>query len=194
MKERPQPEEQSGIRQPVAEYVRNKDIPTFCGQLMLKGLFIQADGSQENPNIPVVYYKHPHGEIWLGDAVAWLRGLETESVDLVFADPPYNIKKAEWDTFKSQEKYVEWSLQWIEQAARVLKSNGTLYICGFSEILADIKLPASRYFRGCRWLIWHYKNKANLGSDWGRSHESKVPGIGGNPLTWIICRVLTCNS
>lgn len=139
---------------------------------MLKGLFIQADGSQENPNIPTVYYKHLQGEIWLGDAVAWLRGLETESIDLVFADPPYNIKKAEWDTFESQEKYVEWSLQWIEQAARVLKPNGTLYVCGFSEILADIKLPASRYFKGCRWLIWHYKNKANLGSDWGRSHES----------------------
>ena len=26
--------------------------------------------------------------------------------------------------------------------------------------------------RGCRWLVWHYKNKANLGNDWGRSHES----------------------
>ena len=29
-----------------------------------------------------------------------------------------------------------------------------------------------RYFASCRWLVWHYKNKANLGSDWGRSHES----------------------
>jgi site-specific DNA-methyltransferase (adenine-specific) len=54
----------------------------------------------------------------------------------------------------------------------VLKPDGTLYVCGFSEILADIKLPALRFFRGCRWLVWHYKNKANLGSDWGRSHES----------------------
>ena len=98
--------------------------------------------------------------------------MSDESVDLVFADPPYNIKKAEWDTFESQQAYVNWSLEWIEQAARVLKSTGTLYICGFSEILADLKLPASRFFRGCRWLIWHYKNKANLGVDWGRSHES----------------------
>jgi site-specific DNA-methyltransferase (adenine-specific) len=47
-----------------------------------------------------------------------------------------------------------------------------LYICGFSEILADLKLPALRLFAGCRWIIWHYKNKANLGSDWGRAHES----------------------
>ncbi len=29
-----------------------------------------------------------------------------------------------------------------------------------------------RYFRSCKWLVWYYKNKANLGNDWGRSHES----------------------
>jgi site-specific DNA-methyltransferase (adenine-specific) len=125
-----------------------------------------------NPAEPTLAYRHPHGEIWLGDSAAWLRTLETESVDLIFADPPYNIKKAEWDTFESQQAYVEWALIWIEQAARVLKPTGTLYICGFSEILADLKLPAARFFTGCRWLVWHYKNKANLGSDWGRSHES----------------------
>lgn len=119
-----------------------------------------------------LYYRHPNGEIWLGDSLQWLKKLPDESVDLVFADPPYNIKKADWDSFESQEVYVEWSMQWISQAARVLKTNGTMYVCGFSEILADLKHPASKYFQSCRWLIWHYKNKANLGSDWGRSHES----------------------
>jgi len=127
---------------------------------------------QSNSQIPTLFYSHPHGEIWTGDAIAWLRSLESASVDLIFADPPYNIKKAEWDTFESQEAYVTWSMKWIEQAARILKPTGTLYICGFSEILADLKLPASRFFQGCRWLVWHYKNKANLGNDWGRSHES----------------------
>jgi len=29
-----------------------------------------------------------------------------------------------------------------------------------------------KYFSGCKWLVWHYRNKANLGHDWGRSHES----------------------
>jgi site-specific DNA-methyltransferase (adenine-specific) len=139
---------------------------------MLKGSYAQIDSAQLNPEAPVLFYSHANGEIWIGDAVAWLHSLPGESVDLIFADPPYNIKKAEWDTFESQQEYVNWSLKWIEQAARVLKPTGTLYICGFSEILADLKLPASRFFRGCRWLVWHYKNKANLGADWGRSHES----------------------
>lgn len=121
---------------------------------------------------PQKYYQHPNGEIWLGDAVQWLALLDSNSVDLIFADPPYNLRKAAWDVFESQQHYVSWSMQWIEQAARILKPTGSLYICGFSEILADLKLPALRYFQGCRWLIWHYKNKANLAKDWGRSHES----------------------
>ena len=98
--------------------------------------------------------------------------MDEESADLIFADPPYNINKAEWDSFESQEDYIRWSLRWIEPAARVLKPSGSMYVCGFSEILADLKHPASRYFHSCRWLVWHYKNKANLGKDWGRSHES----------------------
>jgi site-specific DNA-methyltransferase (adenine-specific) len=61
---------------------------------------------------------------------------------------------------------------WLEQAARALRPTGSAYVCGFSEILADLRHPASRFFKGCRWIVWHYKNKANLGGDWGRSHES----------------------
>ncbi|MEA5579962.1 site-specific DNA-methyltransferase [Nodularia harveyana UHCC-0300] len=119
-------------------------------------------------------YTHPHGKLYQGNSIDWLASLDSESVDLVFADPPYNIKKAEWDNFENQDKYIQWSIEWISQAARILKSTGSLYICGFSEILADLKHPASKYFKSCRWLIWHYKNKANLGNDWGRSHESII--------------------
>ena len=117
-------------------------------------------------------YVRKNGAIFTDDSLQWLQSLQDESVDLIFADPPYNIRKADWDKFDSQEAYIEWSLKWIKEAARILKPTGSLYICGFSEILADLKHPAMRYFPGCRWLIWNYRNKANLGNDWGRSHES----------------------
>lgn len=160
------------LQEPSATYVRNEELPQFFGQHLLNGTFADLGRTRLDPASPVQFYSHPNGEIWTGDAISWLSALPSASVDLVFADPPYNIGKAEWDTFESQQAYVDWSLRWIEQAARILKPSGTLYICGFSEILADLKLPASKFFAGCRWLIWHYKNKANLGADWGRSHES----------------------
>lgn len=118
------------------------------------------------------FFATKNGALYHYDAIKYLKQLESNSVDLIFADPPYNIKKAEWDTFSSQKEYVDWSMEWISEAHRVLKKTGSLYVCGFSEILADIKWAAAHLFKGCKWLVWFYRNKANLGNDWGRSHES----------------------
>ncbi|HEY4241295.1 MAG TPA: site-specific DNA-methyltransferase [Kofleriaceae bacterium] len=112
------------------------------------------------------------GELWHSDALALLGRLADGSVDLVVADPPYAIAKAEWDEFPSLEAYVEWCDAWLAEVARVLAPHGSAYVCGFSEILAELKVRSAKRFAGCRWLVWYYKNKANLGRDWGRSHES----------------------
>lgn len=117
-------------------------------------------------------YRDGAGTLWRADAVELLRSLADESVDLVVADPPYAIAKAKWDEFASMEAYLQWCELWIAEVARVLTRRGSAYICGFSEILADLKVRAAPRFEACRWLIWYYRNKANLGSDWGRSHES----------------------
>ena len=71
-------------------------------------------------------YEHPNGKLYQGNSIDWLASLDDASVDLVFADPPYNIKKADWDSFESQEHYFAWSIQWISQASRVLKPTGSL--------------------------------------------------------------------
>ena len=117
-------------------------------------------------------FSNERGTLYQGDSVSWLRGLPSASIDMAFADPPYSIGKADWDCFKSHEAYLSWCEEWIGELSRVLKSDGTCYICGFSEILADVKYRTQKFFNGCRWIVWHYKNKANLGNDWGRSHES----------------------
>jgi site-specific DNA-methyltransferase (adenine-specific) len=72
------------------------------------------------------------------------------------------------------EKYLSWSEQWIKECLRILKPNGTMFIYGFSEILALIisKVPHTIHRR---WIIWHYTNK-NVPSlnFWQRSHESII--------------------
>lgn len=118
------------------------------------------------------FFETENGKLFNFDAIKYLKQLDSGSIDLIFADPPYNIKKAEWDSFANQKEYVDWSMEWISEAHRVLKKTGSLYVCGFSEILADIKWATAHLFKGCKWLVWFYRNKANLGNDWGRSHES----------------------
>lgn len=177
------------LKEPVVSYGSDDQLLLFDDGVLTQGqvLDIRATAADQNPQ---PFYRHPNGEIFVGDSLLWMRSLPDASVDLIVADPPYNISKAEWDTFESQQAYVAWSVRWIEQASRILTPTGTLYICGFSEILADIKLPALQFFAGCRWIVWHYKNKANLRADWGRSHESILHFRKGKSFTFVVAEQL----
>jgi site-specific DNA-methyltransferase (adenine-specific) len=121
---------------------------------------------------PTRAYEGALGELWHADVLALLARLPDASVDLVVADPPYAIAKQDWDEFASLDDYLAWCDSWLAEVARVLAPHGSAYVCGFSEILADVKAKSARRFASCRWLVWYYRNKANLGRDWGRSHES----------------------
>jgi hypothetical protein len=63
------------------------------------------------PDQPRPFYSHPNGTLWLGDSIVWLKSIETATVDLIFADPPYNIGKADWDEFDSHDAYAGLVLQ-----------------------------------------------------------------------------------
>jgi site-specific DNA-methyltransferase (adenine-specific) len=113
------------------------------------------------------------GRLYLADCMDVLGALPDGSARLVFADPPYNTAREAWDEFPSLQAYTDWCDAWLAEVERVLAPDGTAYVCGFSEILAEVKArSAARFGGGCRWLVWTYRNKANLGSDWGRAHES----------------------
>lgn len=48
-------------------------------------------------------YVRKNGLLFTGDSLEWLKTIQDDTIDLIFADPPYNIKKADWDKFESQE-------------------------------------------------------------------------------------------
>ena len=59
-------------QEPSAEYARNKEIRSFFGQPMIKGSYAHIDPHQFHPEIPSLFYTHPHGEISVGDAISLL--------------------------------------------------------------------------------------------------------------------------
>lgn len=108
------------------------------------------------------------------DCLVGMSDLPKHSADIIIADPPYNIGKDFGNQSDKQTMfdYVDWSRKWMRLAVSRLKSTGTLFIYGFSEILAylSVEIP-SRYYR--RWLIWYYTNKNTPhASFWNRSHEA----------------------
>jgi site-specific DNA-methyltransferase (adenine-specific) len=100
--------------------------------------------------------------------------LADASADIVLADPPYNIGKDFGNKSDSMtmEEYITWSRSWLSEAVRILKPSGTLYVYGFSEILAHVSVNLELEKR---WLVWHYTNKTSpTTSFWQRTHESII--------------------
>ena len=62
-----------------------------------------------------------------GDCLEVMKDIEDKSIDLIITDPPYNIKKAEWDKWKKQENYIDWLGGVFKECDRVLKDNGSFY-------------------------------------------------------------------
>lgn len=118
--------------------------------------------------------KLPLNKIILGDTLKELKKLPSGSCDIIIADPPYNIGKNFGNNIDKRElnEYIEWSKKWTNECIRLMKPTATMFIYGFSEILAHISVEISI---NKRWVIWHYTNK-NVASlnFWQRSHESII--------------------
>ena len=113
-------------------------------------------------------------KIFCVDIIEGLKKLPSNSCDIVIADPPYNIGKDFGNNFDKKDlgDYIKWSKKWTKESIRIMKPTATMFIYGFSEILAylSVEIPLEK-----RWLIWHYTNK-NVASlnFWQRSHEAII--------------------
>lgn len=111
-------------------------------------------------------------KIYHEDCITGMKKIQSDSVDIIICDPPYNIGKDFGNDSDKQkmDEYLLWCDIWIGECLRILKPQGTLYIYGFSEILAFIR---TRITCNVRWLVWHYTNKVTPSLNfWQRTHES----------------------
>ncbi|MCA9023675.1 MAG: site-specific DNA-methyltransferase [Planctomycetaceae bacterium] len=108
------------------------------------------------------------------DCISGMQALPDGSVDLAFADPPFNIGY-QYDVYEDRlkaEEYLEWSRAWIGEVARVLKSNGTFWLAIGDEFAAELKVLMQRELGLCcrSWVIWYYTFGVNCKQKFSRSH------------------------
>lgn len=99
-------------------------------------------------------------EIVQGNALDLFKDLGDSSIDLIIADPPYNLGKDYGNNhdLKGSPEYLEFSENWLEEAHRVLKPTGTIYVfmgVRFISYLYDIlDRELNMFFNS--WICWHY--------------------------------------
>jgi site-specific DNA-methyltransferase (adenine-specific) len=109
-----------------------------------------------------------------GDSIKHLNDGPEGWVDLVFADPPFNIGYLYhgYDDEKDVEEYVNWSEQWMRAVYRALKPGGSFYLAIGDEFAADLAVVARRKigFHMRNWIIWHYTFGQQTKKMFAKSH------------------------
>ena len=108
------------------------------------------------------------------DCISGMKKLDDGVVDLVFADPPFNIGY-DYDVYRDKlesERYLAWSRDWTAEVARVLKPDGTFWLAIGDEYAAELKVMLQQeHGLTCRsWVIWYYTFGVNCRTNFSRSH------------------------
>jgi site-specific DNA-methyltransferase (adenine-specific) len=114
---------------------------------------------REMKNGSTIFKSNGHQIIW-GDALEVLKeNLADSSVDLIFADPPYNIGKnfnGRMDRWPSDEAYLEWSYKWIELCLKKLKPDGSFYLMCSTQCLPHFDLYLRKKLSILSRIVWFY--------------------------------------
>ena len=109
-----------------------------------------------------------------GDCLDKLGQMKTGSIDLAFADPPFNIGY-DYDVYNDRrdaDQYLAWSKKWMAEVARVLKPDGTFWLAIGDEYAAELKVIAHRElgFTPRSWVVWYYTFGVHCKKKFARSH------------------------
>ncbi len=124
---------------------------------------------------------HPRARIWVGDCREMLSAIpevRSSSVDLVFADPPFNWNRAydRWDDSMPEAEYLEFTEHWIKQCYESLRPGGAMWINIPDDWAAEIVVYCKRTLKleMVNWCVWHYRFGQNTT---GRFINSKVHAL-----------------
>lgn len=96
--------------------------------------------------------------IFQGDVLENIKAISDESVDLIFADPPYNIGKDFDGLVENWEEgdFLDWVFDWIEECYRVLKPTGTFYLMNSTENMPFLDIKCREKFTIQSRIVWTY--------------------------------------
>ncbi len=104
-------------------------------------------------------FENSSAKIYLADCLEALSEIVDRSVDLVFADPPYNIGKKFsnfHDSWPSDREYAEWCYQWLELCIKKLKPTGSLYVMTSTQAMPYLDLWLRERMTILSRIMWYY--------------------------------------
>lgn len=105
------------------------------------------------------YLSNDSSMVILGDSINVLKSMKSDSIDLIFADPPYNINKDfgnNIDKWKCKEDYLKWCYLWLDECMRILSSKGTMYFMTSTQHMSYLDVYMSERYNVLSRIVWSY--------------------------------------
>ena len=105
------------------------------------------------------YVESEDSLIIFNDCIATLKSIKDKSVNLIFADPPYNLGKDfgnDSDSWENKNEYLNWCYSWIDECFRVLKDNGTFYLMNSTQNIPYISIYMQDKYHIINDIVWVY--------------------------------------
>jgi site-specific DNA-methyltransferase (adenine-specific) len=112
-----------------------------------------------NDSISKIKFINGDNTIYLGDCLEILdKQIPDNSIDLIFADPPYNIGKIfnGKSEKRANDEYLHWSYQWLQLCINKLKANGSFYVMTATQFMPYFDIFLRDKLTILSRIVWHY--------------------------------------
>ena len=111
----------------------------------------------------------------LGDSLHILKQIKSQSIDLIFTDPPYGLGKdfgISKDIWSNANEYCQWCKSWIDECMRILKPNGTMYLMSSTQYMPLLDCYVSEKYFVVNRIVWAYDSSGvQAKNKFGSSYE-----------------------
>lgn len=126
-------------------------------------------------------HKLPIDEILCGDAIEVMRKIPDESIDMLFADPPFNLNKkySNYKDRKNADEYIQWCEQWLTEMVRITKPTGSIFVHNIPKWLIYYANHLNKIAFFKHWIAWDSMSnplgKTLLPAHYGILFYTKIP-------------------
>ncbi len=109
---------------------------------------------------PSFHLENPTTDVYVGDCREVLNTLPERSVDLIFADPPFNwdVAYGGWNDDRPRQEYIAFTYEWLDACIRVLSDQGSFWVNIPDDTAAEIVVHLKqRRLHMINWCIWHFR-------------------------------------
>lgn len=102
------------------------------------------------------YKKLPVNQVIVGDAIEEMKKIPSDSIDMTFADPPFNLNKkyGNYKDKKAEEEYIQWCNEWLTEMVRITKPTGSILVHNIPKWLIYFAYHLNKIAQFKHWIAW----------------------------------------